>query len=527
MDWLDKVLPIVKHKDRRSPIYLRLAGCLRDSIRDGSLKPGDRLPTDRELSKTLQVDRSTIARVYDLLASEGLVSSHVGRGTFVAASHSAEPLEQEERAKRFYDAAVPSPLNHIVWADKFSRASQTVFSMANRQAISTPPAECISFASGIPSGEFFPQREFNNIVSDLLKDPESSGMFGYSAPEGHPALRAEVLKYLSKQGIEAKDEQLLVLSGSQQGIDLIARTFIDEGDTVLLEDPTYFWAVCNFASKGARCIPLLSDRSGLKLDSFENAAGSVGAKLLYLIPSFQNPTGTTLPLERRQRLLQLARRYQVPILEDNFVGDLAYSAPVPTLFSLDDGQGTVIYQGTFSKALCPGLRLGWLLAPEQVMPRLRLAKRASDLSTNSMSQVVLAEYLRRGLYEERLAVVLAAYRERLDAMCEELTAQTSDYLSWNRPDGGMFIWAKLPPGYSSRELLSFAEREGVTFSPGDVFNVGGGRSEHLRLTFIQQNPQRIREGISRLSKALQAYSQSRKRLQRSDGSYQVAEASFI
>jgi DNA-binding transcriptional MocR family regulator len=233
-----------------------------------------------------------------------------------------------------------------------------------------------------------------------------------------------------------------------------------------------------------------------------------------------------MPGELIKRLLKIARKHQVPILEDNFVGDLAYEEQVPTLYSLDDG-GTVIYQGTFSKALCPGLRLGWLIAPEPVMARLRLAKRASDLSTNSMSQVILAEYLRRGLYEQHLSSVVAAYRERLDVITEELTKQTSEWLTWKRPEGGMFIWTKLPPGYSSRELLSFAEREGVTFSPGDVFNVAGGRSEHLRLTFIQQNPERIKEGVSRLSKALRSYSSSRKKLQRPDGSYQVAEPSFI
>lgn len=536
MDWLAYLTPIVKHKDRRHPLYLRITDGLRQAIESGSLKPNDRLPPDRELSKILGVDRSTIARAYDLLSSEGLINSHVGRGTFVGAAalapSSLSSVDSDEKAlaellKSAGKAVEPAPLNRIVWTDKFSRASQIVFSLANRQTVTAPASDCISFASGIPSEEFFPQREFDTIVSDILASPRSADLFCYSQPEGHPSLRKEVLSYLGKQGIAVKDEQLLILSGSQQGIDLVSRTFIDEGDVVLMEDPTYFWAMCNFAAKGARCVPVASDHEGLRLEAFENAASSVNAKLLYLIPSFQNPTGATMPLERRKRLLNIARKHQVPLLEDNFVGDLAYEPSVPTLFSLDGGDGTVIYQGTFSKALCPGLRLGWLVAPEPVLARLQLAKRASDLSTNSMSQVVLAEYLSRGLYEERLATVVAAYRERLDVMCDELTRSAADWLSWKRPQGGMFIWAKLPPGYSSRELLNYAEREGVTFSPGDVFNVSGGRSEYLRLTFIQQNPEAIKQGVARLGKALKSYGSSRKKLQRPDGSYQVAEASFI
>ena len=520
MNWLDILEPITKVKDRRSPLYLRLTNSIRTCIESGTLVENDKLPPDRELAKLLKVDRSTIARAYDQLEADGLISSHVGRGTFVK-QHQAERSIKPQ-------AVTGDKPNTIVWADKFSRASQDVSFIAQRQLpLNNTNTDAISFSAGAPTDEFFPQKEFQEIVSSLLASEKSLEMFGYSQPEGHPALREQVQIYLKKQGINVADDELLILSGSQQGIDLVGRTLLDPNDVVLMEDPTYFWAICNFTACGARCTPVATDEHGLRLDQFESAASRVNAKLMYTMPSFQNPTGSTMPLDRRHKLLELARKHGVPILEDNFVGDLSYGESLPSLRSLDTDGGTVIYQGTFSKALCPGLRLGWLVAPEPLMTRLRLAKRTCDLSTNSMAQVILAEYLKRGLYAEHLAVVQAEYKTRLEVMCDALTRHASQWLTWRKPAGGMFIWAKLPPGYSARELFAFAEREGVTFSPGDVFFSFAGRQEFMRLTFIQQQPELIEEGVARLGRALKAYGASRKRVAKPGDSYQVSEATFI
>jgi DNA-binding transcriptional MocR family regulator len=517
MDWLELLKPIAKHKDRRSPMYLRITECIRSAIEDGRLAEEQRLPPDRELAKLLQIDRSTVARAYDQLATDGLVYSHVGRGTFVHRSPS-RPAPQSRAVQGGYD--------RIVWADKFSRSSTTVDAIVQRQPPLNLQPETISFAAGLPTEEFFPVKEFESIVQEMLASSKAREIFSSSQPEGHPALRAQVLAYLKQQGIDASDDEILIVSGSQQGIDLVARTLIDPDDTVLTEDPTYFWAICTFAANGGRCVPIATGRDGMRLDVFENVASRVNAKLLYCMPSFQNPTGSTLSVERRQKLLQMARQHQVPILEDNFVGDLCYTQPVPSLRSLDGSAGSVIYQGTFSKALCPGLRLGWLVAAPDVMARLRLVKRTCDLSTNTLSQLILAEYLQRGLYQEHLELVQNAYRRRLDVMCQALQEHASQWLSFDRPHGGMFIWAKLPPGYSARELLSFAQREGVIYSPGDVFFISGGNSEYMRLNFIQQNAEQIGEGIKRLGKALHAYSNSRKRVVH-PGAYVVAESTFI
>lgn len=531
MDWLGTLEPVIRHKDRRSPLYRRLTEHVRDSILSGHLAPNEKLPPDRELAKLLNVDRSTIARAYDQLEADGLVYSHVGRGTFVSQvpgqSGAAPPAGGGIR----YDDLPPARASadfapsSLIWSNKFSRSSDYVSNLVNRQRQSSAPSNCISFAAGSPSDEFFPQNEFRQIVQDLLENASAHEMFGYSQPEGHPALLREVQSHLQRQGIKADLNEILILSGSQQGIDLVARTLLNPEDVVLIEDPSYFWALCNFAATGARCVPVRMDNSGIRLDVFENAVSRVDAKLLYTIPTFQNPTGATMPEARRRKLLEMAARYQVPILEDNFVGDLNYSdKPQPSLKSLDE-HGCVIYQSTFSKALCPGLRLGWLVAPAPIVERLRLAKRTCDLSTNSMAQSILAEYLARGHYEQHLDAVRAEYRQRLDTICGAIDKHASAWLSYSRPEGGMFLWCKLPPGYSSRELLSVAEREGVTYSPGDVFYVGGGRSEELRLTFIQQSPEMIEEGIQRLAKALRSYGNSRKRIQ--NEGLRVSEPTFI
>jgi DNA-binding transcriptional MocR family regulator len=521
MNWLDILGPETRHKDRRKPIYGRITERIKECIQSGKLAENERLPADRELAKLLQVDRSTIARAYDELQAAGFVSSQVGRGTFVLA-RATEPQVPKRSAGSGFD--------RLIWSDKFSRASQTASSIMTRQPVSTVSGgNTISLGGGVPTEEFFPQQEFQEIVADLLASNQSAEMFGYSLPEGHPRLRQEVRKLLSAQGIEAADDELLILSGSQQGIDLVSRTLLDPGDVVLMEDPTYFWAICNFSSAGARCIPATTYGAGLNIDVLDNVMERQRPKLLYVMPSFQNPTGSTMSVDERTSLLDLARYHQVAILEDNFVGDLSYDATPPrSLRSMDRSGGTVIYQGTFSKALCPGLRLGWLVAPREVMARLQLTKRTCDLSTNSMAQVIVAEYLQRGLYEKHLRHVRSIYRSRRDALCDALAKQLPSW-RWTKPEGGMFVWAQLPAEFSARELLRYAEQQGVTFSPGDTFFIGTQRTDFLRLTFIQSKEEEIIEGVTRLAKAFQIY-QSMLRPKGADDTpnqRRVSESTFI
>ena len=487
-------------------MYEQIVERLRDSIQSRQLADNLRLPTNRELAAMLKVDRSTVSRAYFELEQQGLIESHVGRGTFVRV-----------RSGAAQEARTTEPVQSMVWPEKFSRASQTAFGILGRQpAQGALATNSISFAGGIPSEEFYPQEEFRRIVSQLARNDRSAEMFGYSPAEGDLELRRQVKCFLTEQRIPADDNELLIVSGSQQAIDLVTTTLVDPGDVVFVEEPTYFWAILKFAASQARCLPIPVDEHGIKVDVLESMLSRHQAKLLYLMPTFQNPTGATLSLDRRHKLLEVSRRYQIAILEDNFVGDLRYDGqPLPSLKALDRDRDLVIHQGTFSKALCPGLRLGWLVAPAEVSSRLQLAKRASDLSTNSMAQVVMAEYLRQGLYEKHLEHVKSVYRRRRDTMCQALSTHLGSRLSWTKPEGGLFVWAKLPSGCSSRELLAHAEREGVSFSPGDMFFVHGDRMDFLRLSFIQHDEQTIETGISRLGRAVDLYLQSRQRLERS------------
>lgn len=521
MDWLD-LLNVEEHGlDRTEPMYARITSGIRKAIQSGELTDNSRLPTNRELAALLKIDRSTVSRAYLELSQSGLIDSHVGRGTFVRplAQRRRLAFKSAEEMPAVSDGAWPAVLN---WTEKFSESSRASLDLIGRQPAAPERSDIISFAGGIPTEEFYPNEQFHRIVNELLQSAYAARMFGYSAAEGSHYLRTEVKKHLLKHGIDCGDDELLIVSGSQQGIDLVTNIFVDPGDLVVLEDPSYFWAICNFRARQARCLPISLDNEGIRSDLLESSLARQRAKLLYVMPSYQNPTGATMSMARRIALIDLARKYQVPILEDNFVGDLVYGdAVLPPLRSLPGGKDIVIHQGTFSKALCPGLRLGWLVAPPEVTARLLLAKRTSDLSTNSIAQIILAKYLEEGLYSKHLEHVRLSYRARRDAMLKAFSeyfsdAELSSKMTWSSPAGGLFIWAKLAPGLSAREFLNFAEMEGVSFSPGDIFFLNGGHSEYLRLCFIQTEESIIVEGIKRLARAMRSYLESVARLNLAD-----------
>lgn len=531
MNWLDVVSlasndAVADETQKRGDhLYLQIVRSIKDAIQSGKLPLDSRLPTNRELASLLNIDRSTVSRAYLELSEAGLIESHVGRGTFVkslvevprvgavATSTSANATSASN--------AISSNVNRpMVWAEKFSRASQTVNAIVSRQApASGLQDDTISFGGGIPTEEFYPSTHFQRIVSEMVGRGDVDRMFAYSPAEGDAELRNEVIQYLSEQSIPVQHDELLIVSGSQQGIDLVSTALVDENDVVIIEDPSYFWAICNFRARHARLIGVPVDEEGMRMDVLESVLKRQKAKLIYVMPAFQNPTGATMSQARRQQLLALAREYQVPILEDNFVGELVYDGERRKPLRAEPGaQDIVIHQGTFSKALCPGLRLGWIVAPQEVMDRLRAAKRSSDLTTNSMAQVVLARYLQEGLYKEHLEHVRAAYKLRLETLVDALEKHISGItfssegrhrgpqsMTWTVPYGGLFVWAKLPARLSAREFLNYAEREGVTFSPGELFFVGADQPEYLRLCFIQTDEDTIREGVRRLGKALAAF----------------------
>jgi DNA-binding transcriptional MocR family regulator len=514
MNWLDIFSPLASPGKNGEPLYVQLKDLISNSIQSGKLPVDSKLPTNREAARLLKVDRSTVSRAYAELSRLGLIESHVGRGTFVRLAKGNVQLHNN---KQIDSKLVAPQQKKINWSDQFSTVSKTTSDFLAKQPPLSHDDQVISFAGGSPSVDSIPHEQFQSVLNSLAETSLVSQLFDYSPPEGDARLRAEIKTYLQGQNINVSDDELLILSGSQQGIDLVAASFLDSADEVVVEEPTYFWALCNFRARQARILGVAMDEEGLLLEELEAILARHKPKLIYVMPDFQNPTGACLSLTRRQRLIELACAYGVPIFEDNFAGELHYEQkPLPSLRSLPRGSEIVIHQGTFSKALCPGLRIGWLVAPKEVIACVSTAKRACDISTNSMAQIVLANYLRDGLYKEHLAKVKSVYRRREETMLSSLAKymprgihrerpsnpKEELKISWMAPKGGLFVWVRLPEGFSARDLLELAEREGVVFSPGDLFFPNNDRFEFFRLCFIHNDDETIEIGIERLAKAV-------------------------
>jgi 2-aminoadipate transaminase len=404
------------------------------------------------------------------------------------------------------------------WTHRFAQRTQTLTSSTIRELLKlTQRPELISFAGGMPAPELFPLGRFQEVCQRLLADPKAGqAALQYSTTEGYPPLRDLIARHTLRYGLMAKPENILITAGSQQALDLIARLLINPGDRILVEAPTYLGALQAFNVLGAEYISVPMDEQGLQTSQLEEALRS-GPKFMYILPNFQNPSGVTLALERRQALVTLADKYGIPIVEDDPYGQLRYEGEhLPPLLLLDretqgvrrdNGYqlGNIIYLSTFSKTLAPGLRLGWIVAPPEVITRLVQLKQGADLHTSTFTQMVAYEVARAGFLDEHVQRLREVYRERrnvmLEALADHLPPTTG--VTWTRPAGGLFLWMELPEGMDSRELLKAALEKDVAFVPGDAFFAergAGGR--HCRLNFSNARPEMIREGIRRLALAI-------------------------
>ncbi len=403
------------------------------------------------------------------------------------------------------------------WSHRYAHRTKTLTSSAIRELLKlTQRPEVISFAGGLPAAELFPLKEFEGACRRVLADATSgSAALQYSTTEGYLPLREMIARHTDRYGIEAKPENVLITSGSQQALDLIAKLLINRGDRVLVEAPTYLGALQAFNVFGAEYVSAPTDDDGLRTDQLEEALRS-GPKFMYILPNFQNPSGATLSLERRKRLVAMADRHGVPLIEDDPYGQLRYEGEhLPPLLVLDretrgvrrdNGYhlGNVIYLSTFSKTLAPGLRLGWIVAPPEVIVKLVQLKQGADLHTSTFNQMVAYEVARGGFLDQHVREIREVYRERRDVMLETLEEcfPPGSGVSWTHPQGGLFLWLRLPERMDSRRLLEAALKENVAFVPGNSFfadEAEGGR--YMRLNFSNAQPDLIREGIRRLAKA--------------------------
>jgi 2-aminoadipate transaminase len=394
------------------------------------------------------------------------------------------------------------------WEYRFANRTKRMGSSVIRELLKlTEQPDIISFGGGLPAPEVFPIKEFQAACNRVLGEQGKLAL-QYSTTEGYRPLREMIAERTARYAVDVTPENILITSGSQQALDFIGRVFINQGDFVVVESPTYLGALQAWNAYGAQYISVPSDENGMVTDELEKAL-RVGPKFIYVLPNFQNPSGTTLSLERRQRLVELADQYGVPIVEDDPYGQLRFEgehlSPVVALDSKyrgDDGcyTGNVIYLSTFSKLLAPGIRLAWVIAPEQVIRKLVQAKQAADLNTAALNQMVAYDVAKDGFLDEHVKLIRTIYKERRDVMLEMMDEMFPAEMRWTQPLGGMFLWAKLPEGMDSAEALKMAIERKVAFVPGESFHPNGGGRNTMRLNFSYANPETIREGITRLGR---------------------------
>ena len=401
------------------------------------------------------------------------------------------------------------------WTSRYAQRTRTIKSSAIRELLKlTQRPEIISFAGGLPASELFPTDRFRMACCKVLEE-QSRHALQYGATEGYEPLREMVARHIARYGIKARTENVLITSGSQQALDLIGKLLINPGDRVLVEAPTYLGALQAFSVYGADYVSVPSDENGLCSELLEGPLRS-GPEFMYVLPNFQNPGGTTLSEGRRHQLVLLADKYGVPIVEDDPYGQLRYEGEhLPPLVVIDRENlrrdngysiGNVIYLSTFSKTLAPGLRLGWIVAPPEVISKLVQLKQGADLHTSTFVQMVAYEVARDNFLDEHVKLIRRVYRERRDVMLQSLQEFFPPEVSWTHPLGGLFLWVTLPAGLSAQKLFEAALRENVAFVPGDSFYAPNGSHDdalrHMRLNFSAAPPEQIREGICRLSVAV-------------------------
>lgn len=404
------------------------------------------------------------------------------------------------------------------WKHRYAQRTQRMGSSAIRELLKlTQRPEVISFAGGLPAPELFPVQAFQEAAQRVLATKGQQAL-QYATTEGYLPLRQWIVGKMAQYGIVASVDNVLITSGSQQALDLIGKVLINPGDLILTENPTYLGALQAWNAYQAEYISVPIDAFGMQVGQLEEALCS-GPKFMYVLPNFQNPGGVTLPLERRTKLVEIADKYGVPIIEDDPYGELRYEGEhLPPLVVVDADQlngrsgqqpsgtfmrGNVIYLSTFSKTLAPGLRLAWIVAPSDVVQLCVRAKQGVDLHTSIFTQMVAHDVLQTGMLKDHVRHLREVYRDRRDVMLDAMEQYFPPDVTWTRPAGGLFLWVTLPEGVDTVELMQKAVEHNVAFVPGTYFYADGGGQNTFRLNFSNALPEQIEIGIRRLGEVLE------------------------
>lgn len=366
--------------------------------------------------------------------------------------------------------------------------------------------DIISFAGGMPAPELFPIEGLKKAAMKVLEE-DGKGALQYGPTEGYIPLKNIIANERMKPaGVNADQKEILITNGSQQGLDFSGRIFLNKDDVVICESPSYLGAINAFRAYMPKFVEISMDDDGMIIEELEKALESnPNAKFIYTIPDFQNPTGKTLSVDRRKRMVELAEKYNVPIIEDNPYGELRYEGErLPAIKSFDT-KGIVIYLGTFSKTFCPGMRLGWICADSSIISKYVLVKQGADLQPSSISQREAAVFMEMNNLDEHIKKIKEVYKKRRDVMMETMKNELPDYCKFTYPEGGLFTWVTLPEEYSAREILNKALEAKVAFVVGGSFFPNGGHENTMRLNYSYMSEDKIVEGIKRLGKVLKSF----------------------
>lgn len=469
-------------KESVEPIYRQLARHFRLQIESGRMAPGDRLPPTRNLARRLGVGRISVVNAYAQLQADGLIAAHPGRGTFVVGGRPSAPSGGS-------GWRLPAALN---------------LSMREMVRLARQPG-VIAFSGGTPPEEFLPVEPLRSAINAVL-DRDGAAAVAYEEAEGYPPLRAGVAEYVLSLGIHCQPDDVLITGGAQQALDLVVQAVLGEGDRLVTGNPTYLGMLDIAHVRRVVPIGVPVDADGVRLDALEMAVREHHPGLIYVAPTYHNPTGAVMPLHRRRQLLALAKRYGVPVLEDAVYHEMGYREPPPLPLKALDEEGLVLHASGFSKILLPGTRIGYLIAGGPLRDRLAHVKQAADICTPGLNQRAMHVYLASGALIGHLSRVRAELRARCEAACQAAARHLPPGSQWVEPRGGLYLWVRLPDdGPTAAELYVTAIQHGVAYAIGTLFHTDGGGSRHIRLNFASHPPARIEEGFRRLGAAWRAW----------------------
>ncbi|SHK15429.1 MocR-like pyridoxine biosynthesis transcription factor PdxR [Paramaledivibacter caminithermalis] len=463
-------------------LYMQLYNSIKDLIINKDIKPHEKLPPIRKLADLLDVNNITVVKAYNLLENNNYVYKKIGSGTFVS------DIEDNSYLKGF---------------DGLEGEAYEDIRLMDRGQIEVRE-NVINFASATPTPHLFPVSDFKEVLNEVL-DRDKGLAFGYHDSKGYSPLREYIVKYLEFYKINTSIESIQIISGAQQGIDIISKALLKHGDSVIVECPTYTGAIAAFESRGVKMLKAPITRDGIDLNILEDYIERYNPKLIYTMPNFQNPTGYSYSTNTKKGLLELASKKGLIIIEDDYLNDLNfYTDENITLKSMDKNEN-VIYIKSFSKIFMPGLRLGFLIVPINLNNEILIAKQTSDISTSSLIQRAFDLYLRKGIWKRHITYMKKIYKERFDTMVQSLENNLPEETTFLKPMGGINFWIGLAPGFSANELYSQSINKDIAFIPGGVFYPGNSESNFFRLSIADVYPDDIKKGIEILSEAIIKY----------------------